>query len=72
MGFAYQTALELTRLIAARNISPVELVEDVLQRQEALEPDINAFVTRTPEIALAAAKEAEKAVMAGDELGLLH
>ena len=38
MGFAYQTALDLTPLIAARNISPVKLVEDVLQRQEALEP----------------------------------
>ena len=72
MGFAYHTALDLTRLIAAREISPVELIEDVLQRQEALEPDINAFVTRTPEIALAAAEQAEKAVMAGDDLGLLH
>ena len=72
MGFAYHTALDLTRLIAAREISPVELTKDVLQRQEALEPDINAFVTRTPEIALAAAEQAEKAVMAGDDLGQLH
>lgn len=72
MSFAYQTAHELTRMIAAREISPVELTEDVLQRQEALETDINAFVTLTPEIARAAAKQAEKAVMAGDRLGLLH
>lgn len=72
MSFAYHSALELTRLIGARDLSPVELVEDVLQRQEALEPEINAFVTQTPEIALAAAHEAEKAVMAGNDLGLLH
>ncbi len=72
MGFAYHTALDLTRLIAAKEISPVELVEDVIERQTALEPEINAFVTCTPEIARAAAKQAEQAVMAGDALGLLH
>ncbi len=72
MSFAYRSALELTRMIKEREISPLELTEDVLRRQEALEPEINAFVTRTPEIALAAAKQAEKAVMAGAELGLLH
>ena len=31
MGFAYHTALDLTRLIAAKKISPVELVEDVIE-----------------------------------------
>ena len=72
MSFAYHSALELTRMIAKREISPLELIEDTLQRQEALEPAINAFVTRTPELALAAARKAEKAVMAGDDLGLLH
>ncbi|MDP6588186.1 MAG: amidase family protein [Alphaproteobacteria bacterium] len=72
MSFAYQSAFELTRMIVEREISPLELTEDVLRRQVALEPAINAFVTRTPEIALAAAKQAEKAVMAGDQLGLLH
>ena len=70
MSFAYCTALELTRMIAKRDISPVELTQDVLRRQQALEPEINAFVTPTPDIALTAAKQAEKAVMAGDDLGL--
>ena len=72
MSFAYRTAFDLKNMIASREISPVELTEDVLRRQEALEPVLNCFVTRTPEIALEAAKQAEKAVMAGDELGLLH
>ena len=72
MGFAYHTALDLTRLIATKKISPVELVEDVIERQTALEPKINAFVTCTPDIARTAAKLAEQAVMAGDALGLLH
>ncbi|MBT4426108.1 MAG: amidase [Rhodospirillaceae bacterium] len=72
MSFAYHSALDLTRMIAAKEISPVELVEDTLARQEVLEPALNCFVTRTPEIALAAARKAEQAVMAGAELGALH
>ena len=66
MSFAYMTAAELKGLLAARSISPVELTEDMLSRQEALEPQINAFVTRTPEVALAAAREAERAIAAGE------
>ena len=66
MSFAYMTAAELKGLLAARSISPVEVVEDTLARQEALEPQINAFVTRTPDVALAAAREQEKAIAAGE------
>ena len=66
MSFAYMTALELKRLLAAGSISPVELVEDTLARQEALEPQINAFVTRTPAEALAAARDQERAYAAGE------
>ena len=66
MSFAYMTAAELKGLLAARSISPVELVEDTLGRQEALEPQINAFVTRTPEVALEAARAQERAIAAGE------
>ncbi len=66
MSFAYMTAAELKGLLVARDISPVELVEDTLSRQEALEPQINAFVTRTPEVALEAAREAERAIAKGE------
>ena len=66
MSLAYKTAIELKGLLAAREISPVELAEDTLARQEALEPKINAFVTRTPEVALEAAREAERAIAAGE------
>ena len=66
MSFAYMTALELKRLLAAGSISPVELVEDTLARQAALEPQINAFVTATPEVALSAARDQERAIAAGE------
>ena len=66
MSLAYKTAIELKGLLAARDVSPVELVEDTLSRQEALEPQINAFVTRTPEVALEAARAQERAIAAGE------
>lgn len=69
---AYRSALDLQRMIASKEISPVELMNDTLERQEALEPKLNCFVTATPERALEAARAAEDAVTAGEELGLLH
>ena len=68
MSFAYMSALELRRLLAAKEISPVELARDTLARQDALEPAINAFVTTTPEIALEAVRSAE-AYWAGEDSG---
>ena len=72
MSFAYATALELGKLIASKEISPVELVDDTLARQETLEPSLNAFANTTPDIAREAAKACEKAVLAGEAVGPLH
>ena len=70
--FAYMTAIELKDRIASKEISPVELVEASLRRGEELEPTLNCFVTTTPDMALDAARKAERAVVRGDSLGLLH
>lgn len=69
---AYKSAIELGKAIATKEISPVEVMQQCVRRMEALEPRLNCFVTRTPDLALEAAKRAEKAVMAGGELGALH
>ncbi len=66
------SATELARLIRAKSISPVELLHAHLQTIECLNPKINAICTLAPESAMAAAKDAERVIMAGDELGLLH
>ena len=71
-NYAYRTALDLQKAIATKQVSPVEIVRASLERIEALEPTINSFVTTTAESALDAAREAERAVMAGDDLGALH
>lgn len=65
-------ALTLARQIRTKEVSPVAVVEAVLQRIEALQPTVNAFITVTADEAREAARRAEAAVMAGDRLGPLH
>ena len=56
---------DLARAIAAKEVSPVEVVQAHLDRIAALDPKLRAFITVTAESALAAAKAAESAVMSG-------
>lgn len=72
LDLCYLPATVLARAIKSKEVSPVEVTAAVLARIEALEPKLNAFATFTPELALTAARAAEKAVTAGDELGDLH
>ena len=65
-------ATELAAAIRARDVSPVELAAAVLARIEALNGQINAFLTVDADGAMEAARAAEAAVMAGEDLGLLH
>ena len=69
---AFEPAHELLRLIADRQISPVELTQLYLERIERLDPQLNSFVTVTTDEARAAAKLAEDALSRGDQLGPLH
>ncbi len=72
LEYAYTPAIELRLAIAAREVSPVEVMRQCLERVDALEPQLNCFVTPTREQALAAALRAEEAVMAREPLGALH
>jgi aspartyl-tRNA(Asn)/glutamyl-tRNA(Gln) amidotransferase subunit A len=65
-------ALTLARLIRTKRVSPVAVVDAVLERIEALQPTVNAFITVTADEARDAARRAEAAVMAGDRLGPFH
>jgi len=60
------------RLIAARRLSPVEYVDALLQRVDALDPQLNAFITVTAERARAQARQAETAIASGHYRGPLH
>ena len=68
----YKSVDELSRLVGARKISPVDLTRSYLSRIDALDPDLHAFVTRTPELALDQARQAEKEIMGGRRRGPLH
>lgn len=65
-------AVELRRLIGARQISPVELLEACIARIESVNPYVNAVTATCFDRARSEARAAEKAVMAGEPLGLLH
>jgi aspartyl-tRNA(Asn)/glutamyl-tRNA(Gln) amidotransferase subunit A len=67
----FLTIAAASRLIAAKKLSPVELTRHLLQRIEALNPKLNAFLLVTAKQALAAARAAEKAVSEGRKGSLL-
>ena len=50
----------------------MEVARAHLDRIERLNPRLNAFVDYKPEAVLAQARAAEKAILRGDELGVLH
>ena len=68
----FTPATELTRMIRGKRVSPVEIMEAVLVRAEALNPRLNAICTATYQAAMDAARQAEAAVMRGAPLGILH
>lgn len=65
-------AVTARRLISTKILSPLELLESCLSRIEATNPVMNALVAIDTDGSRAAARRAEKDVMAGRHLGLLH
>jgi aspartyl-tRNA(Asn)/glutamyl-tRNA(Gln) amidotransferase subunit A len=68
----WMSATEMAPLIASRALSPVEATRSLLDRIEAVNPAINAYVTVVGDLAMDQARAAEEAVMLGRELGPLH
>jgi aspartyl-tRNA(Asn)/glutamyl-tRNA(Gln) amidotransferase subunit A len=58
--------------IRQRRLSPVELVDSVLERLAQVEPGLGAYVTVTADRARQAAREAERVVAEGRPHGPLH
>ncbi|MGH7322499.1 MAG: amidase [Candidatus Rokuibacteriota bacterium] len=66
------SARELARLIRTKEVSPVEVVETILDRIDRVNPRINAYCTVTADEARVAARDAEATVRRGETLGPLH
>lgn len=68
----FLSAVELRARIARKEVSPVEIMCAVLARAERLQPELNCLITLCGDEAMAEARNAEREVMAGGPLGLLH
>ena len=68
----FKSAAELAPLLKARKLSPVELVRAFLDRIEAVNHKVNAFITVTGEQALEQARRAEREIAGGGYRGPLH
>ena len=53
-------AFELAGRVRAKELSPVEVVDAILDRMEKLEPTLHAFCTPTTEMARDAARRQER------------
>ena len=68
----FTPATELAAAIRERRLSPLEIMDAVLARIEAVNPHINAFLAVDGERAREAAKAAEAGVMQGEQTGALY
>ena len=68
----FTPATELIRLYRARRVSPLEVMEAVLARIDAVNPHVNAYVTLARESALAEARKATAGLRRRGARGPLH
>ena len=64
--------LDVAEMIRTRRVSPVEVIERVLARIDALDGTLNAFITVCSEEARREARLAEREIVAGHYCGPLH
>jgi len=70
--WSFLTILELSELIRARKISPVEVTRATLERIDRLNPVVNAYITVTADLAMKSAQEAESEIQRNRWRGPLH
>ena len=68
----YLTIREASELLRSGELSPVEFVQDHLDRIEAIDARLQAFITLLKDEALADARGAESEIRRGDYRGPLH
>ena len=68
----FLTIAGAAHLIRQRLLSPVQYVEALLSRIDALDSQVHAFITQTAGVALAQAKSAEQEIAQGNYRGPLH
>jgi aspartyl-tRNA(Asn)/glutamyl-tRNA(Gln) amidotransferase subunit A len=69
---AFLGLADAAELIRARKLSPVEYTQALLDRTTRLDGRYHAYIRLTPDVALAAARQAESEITAGRWKGPLH
>ena len=69
---SFLTISELSELIRARKISPVDITRAILERIDKLNPMLNAYITVTADLAMKSAQEAESDIRHNHWRGPLH
>ncbi len=68
----FLTIADAAKLIATRKLSPLEYTDALLRRIADLDPQLNAFITLTAELARSTARKATEEIAAGRYRGPLH
>ena len=68
----FETIENISKQIAEKELSPVELTKLTIERIQQVEPNVNAFITVSEEQALKQAKILEKEAQKGNIQSLLH
>ena len=68
----FLSASSLSRLITSREVSPVDATQAYLDRIDDLDFKFNSYLTVTREMAMDAAREAEREIAAGNHRGPMH
>lgn len=69
---AFASASRLSAMLEAHEVSSLELTELFLERIGRINPQINAYLTVSADVAVAQAKEADTSIARGDRRGPLH
>jgi aspartyl-tRNA(Asn)/glutamyl-tRNA(Gln) amidotransferase subunit A len=68
----FLTIAEASKLIQRRSLSPVELTQALLNQIEKIDPQLNAYLLITADLAMEQASAAEAEIMAGRWRGPMH
>ncbi len=71
MELYQKTAAELSKLLASKEVSAVELLQNVMARTDAVEDQVKGYVTVTRDAAMESAKKVDAQRMAGENLAPL-
>ncbi len=72
LQLCFMSIEELVPMLRDKQVSPVEVTRAYLERIEALNEALNAYITVTADEALADARRCEKEIVRGDYRGPLH